>query len=58
MAKVESRIVCEQQVQKNDVILVDSTDSDYSFNDCEGNSSGADVEITITSAYFTSIKGL
>ena len=60
MAKVESCIVCKQQAQKNDVIIVGNTDSDdYSFNDCKDSSSSDDGDgITIASAYSTSIKGL
>ena len=59
MAKVESCIVCKQQAQKSDVIIVDNTDSDnYSFNDCKGSSSIDDGDgITIATACSTSIKG-
>ena len=59
MAKVQSYIVCKQQAQKSDVAALDNTDSDnYSFDDCKGNSSSNNNEISITSAYSTSMKGL
>ena len=36
MGKVESCIVCKQQAQKNNVIIVDNTDNDdHSLNDCK-----------------------
>ena len=59
MAKVESCIVCKQQTQKGDVIIVDNTGSDdYSFNECKDSSSSDDGDgITIATAYSTSIKG-
>ena len=38
MAKAESCIVCEQQAQKSNGIIVDNTNS----NDCEDNRSGDD----------------
>ena len=46
MAKAESCIVCEQQAQKSNGIIVDNTNS----NDCEDNRSCDDDWITITSA--------
>ena len=60
MAKVESCIVSKQQAQKNDVVVVDNTDSDdYSFNDCKDSGSSDDGDgITVASVYSTSIKGL
>ena len=59
MTKVESCIVYKQQAQKSDVIFVDKTDSDdFSFSDCEDNSSSENDAITVNSAYFSSMEGL
>ena len=59
MTKVESCIVCKQQAQKGDVIIVGNTGSDdYSFNECKDSRSSDDGDgITIATAYSTSIKG-